>query len=86
MCLLLLIQNRMLVDGSFIACIYSLLVLKTKMIHFHEEQIRNSQEVYMDKWPWRVHCQEEKSTRRGLFWGLPLIAVTLVTDGATLDK
>ena len=62
MCLLLLIQNRMLVDGSFIAYIYSLLVLKTKTIHFHEEQICSLQAVWIDKWQWRVNCQEEKST------------------------
>ena len=34
-------ENCMLVDGSFIACI-SILVLKTKTIHIDEEQIRIS--------------------------------------------
>ena len=74
MCLLLLTQNWMLVDGSFIACI-SLLVLQDQnnsLPRRTNSQFRGKQFAWTavgqssDEGPWRINCQEEKSTRLGL--------------------
>ena len=76
MCLLLLTQNWMLVDGSFIACI-SFLVLKIKTIHFHREQNRSSQTVCMDYFARELFDSSTKVTDS--------LDSDVSSDGAALD-